>query len=53
MPYVEWKNMGFSKGTSHYMKQNAMSDKPFTLNAHVMERFEKVLMNNTIISTSV
>jgi CRISPR-associated protein Cas1 len=35
MPYTEWKKMGFSKGTLHYMKQNAMSDKPFTLNAHV------------------
>jgi CRISPR-associated protein Cas1 len=37
MPYVEWKKMGFSKGTLHYMKQNAKSDKPFTLNAHVKE----------------
>ena len=30
----------FSKGTLHYMKQNAMGDKPFTLNAHVRERLE-------------
>lgn len=29
--------MGFSKGTLHYMKQNARSDKSFTLNAHVRE----------------
>ncbi|AKB61422.1 CRISPR-associated protein Cas1 [Methanosarcina mazei SarPi] len=31
----------FSKGTLHYMKQNAKSDKPFTLNAHVLERVNK------------
>jgi len=38
--YTEWKNIGFSKGTLHYMKQNAMADKPFTLNAHVRERLD-------------
>lgn len=38
--YSEWKKMGFSKGTLHYMKQNAKGDKPFTLNAHVRERLE-------------
>jgi len=38
MPYTEWKKMGFSKGTLHYMKQNAKSDKPFTLNAHTKKR---------------
>jgi hypothetical protein len=36
--FVDWKKLGFSKGTLHYMKQNAKSDKPFTLNAHVLER---------------
>ncbi|WP_305065623.1 hypothetical protein [Methanococcoides sp.] len=40
MSHTEWKKMGFSKGTLHYMKQNAKSDKPFTLNAHVKERLE-------------
>jgi len=30
--YPDWKKLGFSKGTSHDMKQNAKSDKPFTLN---------------------
>jgi CRISPR-associated protein Cas1 len=39
--YVEWKNLGFSKGTLHYMKQNAKADKPFKLNAHVRERLEQ------------
>ncbi|WP_440951753.1 hypothetical protein [Methanococcoides sp. FTZ1] len=34
------RRWGFSKGTLHYMKQNARSDKQFTLNAHVKERLE-------------
>lgn len=38
--YSEWKKMGFSKGTLHYMKKNAEADKPFSLNAHVKERSE-------------
>lgn len=38
--YTEWENMGFSKGTLHYMKENAEADKSFTLNAHVRERLE-------------
>lgn len=38
--YTDWKNMGFSKGTLHYMKQNAKADKPFTLNSHVRERLD-------------
>jgi CRISPR-associated protein Cas1 len=38
--YTDWENMGFSKGTLHYMKKNAEADKPFTLNAHVKERLE-------------
>ncbi len=40
--YADWKKLGFSKGTLHYMKQNAMDDKPFTLNAHVRERLENL-----------
>jgi len=40
MSYTEWKKMGFSKGTLHYMKLNARADKPFTLNAQVRERLE-------------
>ena len=38
--YTDWENMGFSKGTLHYMKKNAEADKPFTLNSHVRERLE-------------
>ncbi|WP_406669951.1 CRISPR-associated endonuclease Cas1 [Methanolobus sp. ZRKC4] len=38
--YSEWKKMGFSKGTLHYMKKNAEADKPFTLTTHVRERLE-------------
>ncbi|MCS3924443.1 CRISPR-associated protein Cas1 [Methanosalsum natronophilum] len=40
LSYSEWKEMGFSKGTLHYMKQNVKSGKPFKLNTHVKERFE-------------
>ncbi|CAG0958922.1 hypothetical protein METP3_00705 [Methanosarcinales archaeon] len=39
--YSDWKKLGFSKGTLHYMKQNAMDDKPFTLNKHVRDRLEE------------
>jgi CRISPR-associated protein Cas1 len=39
--YVDWKKLGFSKGTLHYMKQNAKLDKLFTLNVHVLERVNK------------
>lgn len=42
MPYTEWKKMGFSKGTLHYMKKNAESGKAFSLNSHVRERLEKL-----------
>ncbi|KUG19367.1 crispr-associated protein cas1 [hydrocarbon metagenome] len=41
MPYAEWEKMGFSKGTLHYMKKNAESGKPFTMNKHVGERVER------------
>ncbi|MBP1908848.1 hypothetical protein J2746_001052 [Methanolobus bombayensis] len=37
---MNMKKIGFSKGTLHYMKQNAEVDKPFTLNAHARERLE-------------
>ena len=40
--YAQWKKLGFSKGTLHYMKKNAMSDKPFTLNKHVRERLNSL-----------
>lgn len=38
--YTDWKKLGYPKGTLHYMKQNAESDEPFTLNAHVRERLD-------------
>jgi len=40
LSYVEWEKMGFSRGTLHYMKQNAKGKKSFTLNAHVRKRIE-------------
>ena len=39
--YVDWKKLGFYKGILNYMKQNAKSDKPFSLNSHVLERVDK------------
>ncbi|WP_366931316.1 CRISPR-associated endonuclease Cas1 [Methanolobus sp.] len=38
--YSEWKKMKFSNVILYYMKKNAMSDKPFSLNEHVRERLE-------------
>lgn len=46
--YTDWKKMGFSKGTLHYMKQNAKGDKPFTLNAHVRERVLQWRVNSSV-----
>ncbi|HDQ07304.1 MAG TPA: CRISPR-associated endonuclease Cas1 [Methanoculleus sp.] len=40
LSYKDWKDMGFSKGTLHYLKQNAKSGKPFTMNSHVRERIQ-------------
>jgi len=39
--YAEWKKQGFSKGTLHYMKKNACSGRPFSLNKHVRERLNE------------
>jgi len=39
--YTDWKKLGFSKGTLHYMKRNAEGNKPFTLNKHVRDRLGK------------
>jgi len=36
--YSDWKKLGFSKEVLRYMKQNAKSNKPFTLNSHVLEK---------------
>lgn len=41
IPYVEWKRRGFSKGALHYMKKNADSETPFSLNKHVRERLDQ------------
>ncbi|WP_462273301.1 CRISPR-associated endonuclease Cas1 [Methanohalophilus sp.] len=39
--YVEWKKLGFSKGTLHDLKRRAKNDKPFSLNKHVQERLNQ------------
>ena len=31
MPYADWKAIGFSKGTLHYLKANAREDEPFKI----------------------
>jgi len=36
--YYEWKKMGFSKGSLHYLKQNAKKDEPFQVYGKVKER---------------
>ena len=41
LSYYKWMKAGFSKGTFHYMKQNAKSEKPFNLNKHVQKRLVK------------
>ncbi len=38
--YSDWKRLGFSKGTLNYLKQNANSGKPFSLNSHVLKRLK-------------
>lgn len=38
IPYNKWRNMGFSKGSLHYLKQNAKSDKPFKIYEPMMEK---------------
>ncbi len=40
MPYRTWERRGFSKGTLHYMKRNAIGEKPFTMTVHVRNRLE-------------
>lgn len=38
MNYTEWKKLGYSKGTLHYLKQNAKSDKNFKIYEKVKEK---------------
>lgn len=41
MPYAKWKELGYSKGTLHPLKQKVKKGKAFTLNQHVKERLKK------------
>lgn len=43
MSYTEWKNMGYSKGTLHYMKQNAQQQKPFKVYKRAQKKLEGIL----------
>lgn len=38
MPYKKWKDMGFSKGTLHPLKQKVKEGKPFMISQDVKER---------------
>jgi len=40
MSYADWKAMGFSKGTLHYLKANARKDEPFKVYDKVREKLE-------------
>lgn len=42
MSYSEWKKIGFSKGTLHYLKNNARKDEPFRVYAKVKEKIESL-----------
>lgn len=42
MPYKKWKDMGFSKGSLHYLKQNARSNEPFKIYGKVREKLVNV-----------
>lgn len=44
--YKKWKDLGFSKGTLHPMKQKAKENKPF----YLTENLKKRLMNEKIIN---
>ena len=40
--YVEWKELGYSKGTLHQLKQKAKNKKPFKLYGKLKEKLENV-----------
>ncbi len=42
MSYYQWDKMGYSKGTLHYMKQNARDNKPFTLYPSVRKKLQTI-----------
>ena len=42
LSYYKWMKAGYSKGTLHYMKKNARSEKPFSLNKHILSRIANI-----------
>lgn len=40
MPYAEWKKMGFSKGTLHYLKKGVKEDRPFKIYGKVRTKLD-------------
>jgi len=52
MSYSEWKRMGHSKGTLHYLKKNAKSSKHFSLHRNVATRIMSVGTYCTSVASS-
>ena len=44
--YVEWKKMGYSKGSLHPMKQKVKEGKQFTLRKHMRKRLLRIKTGN-------
>jgi len=42
MPYKKWKELGFSKGTLHPLKQKVKEGKSFYLTEEIKERLENI-----------
>ena len=40
LSYSWWEKQGYSKGTLHHLKKQAIAEKPFTLNKHIRDRLE-------------
>jgi CRISPR-associated protein Cas1 len=40
LSYSEWKKLGYSKGSLHYLKQNARSNEPFKIYGKMREKLE-------------
>lgn len=40
--YAQWKKLGYSKGSLHYLKKNVKSDKPFKIYEPIMEKISDI-----------
>lgn len=46
LSYKKWKDMGFSKGTLHYLKHNVSNEKPFKIYGKVKEKLMEMEYRN-------